>query len=261
MAETSWAQILVASLGGGITVKILDIAYQEVRTRFRRTETARKLVDQHLDPILKAADEIVSKLRSLAEEDFRSLHDIEGHTPDALAKEPKVLVLLYVFANFWARIELLRRDTIAVSLQQHPKGRLLKHFFDCLESRRVRLVERAVQRAIGETLIDPTTGAPRTVYFLDFAKRVRDPEVFVWYSPLCSTVVRFRHTRDRQRVLGYGAVLHALIDTLDPKHHVTGDRPGWANKLTKRTTRALQFRVFGRYLGFVRTRNKYVRGR
>lgn len=257
MEVPSWSQLVAAALGGGLTVKLLDIAYQEIRSRFSQRRTARKLVDDHLDPILKAADEIVGKLRSLAEEDFASLRRSAVRTEETVVADHKTLVLLYLFASFWARIELLKRDAIGGSLQKHPKGKLLKQFLDCIESRRVRLVDRGVQRAVGETLLDTVRTPASTIYFIEFADRVQDQRVWQWYRPLHRTVTRFQHTQDRQRVLQYGAVLHALIDTLDPKHDVTGQRPSWPNKLTRRTVRALQFRIFGRYLGFVRTKRKY----
>ena len=45
--------------------------YQEVRRGSERRRTARRFVDEHLDPVLKAADELVGKLRSLAMADFK----------------------------------------------------------------------------------------------------------------------------------------------------------------------------------------------
>ena len=257
MEVPSWSQLTVAALGGGLTVKLLDIAYQEIRSRFTQRRSARKLVDDHLDPILKAADEIVGKLRSLAEEDFASFRRKTAPTEMGIVADQKILILLYLFARLWARIELLKQDAIGGSLQKHPKGRLLKQFLDCIESRRVRLVDRGVQRAIGETLLDTARTPASPIYFIEFAERVQDQRVWQWYKPLHRIATRFQHTQDRQRVLQYGAVLHALIDTLDPKHDVTGQRPSWPNKLTRRTVRALQFRIFGRYLAFVRTRRKY----
>ena len=258
MDVSGWSQVGVAALGGGLTVKILDIAYQEVRAQFTRKQSARKLVDDHLDPILKAADELVGKLRSLAEEDFASLCHRSVQPRPAIGSDNKVLVFLYLFASFWARIELLKRDAIAVNMQEHPKGKLLKQFLDCIESRRVRLLDRGTQRAIGEVLIDRDKAPSSTMYFIEFAERMEDPKIWRWYTPLYAIATRLNHTYERQRVLQYGAVLHALVDTLDRRHHVTGKRPGWPNKLTKRTARDLQFRVFGRYLGFVREQRKYA---
>lgn len=214
----NWGHLLVTAFGGGLAVKLLDIGYHSLSARFSRKQSARTVVDHHLDPILKAADEIVGKIRSLAEEDFTSL--IRASAPPSEVPEYRVLVVLYLLASFWARIELLRRDAIGVSLQAHPKGRRLKQFMDCMESRRVRLVERAIQRAIGETLIDPKKSPGSTIFFVEFASRVREPSVWRWYGPLYAVITRMRHTQDRQRLLQYGAVVHALIDTLDPKHHV-----------------------------------------
>lgn len=256
MAAFDWSVLTTAAISGGLVVKLLDIGYQALRARFGHKRAARAIVDQHLDPILKAADEIVGKVRSLAEEDFTSLVRVPSSVG---AQDHKALVVLYLFASFWARIELLRRDAIGVSLQAHPKGRRLKQFLDCMESRRVRLVDRALQRAIGETLIDTSKSPATTIFFVDFARRIQQPRVWQWYEPLHNVVSRVRHTRERQRILQYGAVVHALIDTLDRKHHVTGGRPGWPNKLTQRSRRELQYRVFGRYLTFVRGKWKYVR--
>jgi hypothetical protein len=74
MADTGWLQIIGAALGGGfvggITLKILDIGYQEFQRRRTERVTASKFVDEHLDPLLKSADELNGKLRSLAESDF-----------------------------------------------------------------------------------------------------------------------------------------------------------------------------------------------
>lgn len=257
MQEINWNQIFLGALGGGLTVKFLEIAYQEVRSRLTRRGGARKLVDDHLDPILKSADEIVGKIRSLAEEDFASLRRIDVHIDSTPTHKP--LVLLYLFANFWARVELLKRDAIAANLQEHPKGKLLKQFLDCMESRRVRLVDRATQRAVGETLLDTSSAPIRMILFVEFADRIPEQRTWQWHRALYAILARSGHLYDRQRVLQYGAVLHALIDTLDPKHHVTRERPGWPNKLTKRTARALRYRVFGRYLRFVRNQAKYAR--
>jgi len=254
MSGLSWGDLLATAVGGGLSVKLLDIGYHALSARFGRRRSARAVVDLHLDPILKAADEIVGKMRSLAEEDFSSLIRLSRRDE---RPEYRVLVLLYLLANFWARIELLRRDAIGVSIQAHPTGKRLKQFMDCMESRRVRLVERAIQRAIGETLIDRDRDSANTILFVEFATRVKEPSVWRWYEPLHAVIGRMRHTRDRQRLLQYGAVIHALIDTLDPKHKVTGSRPGWPNKLSQRSRRVLRFAVFGKYLTFVSATGKY----
>jgi hypothetical protein len=58
--------------------------------------------------------------------------------------------------------------------------------------------------------------------------------------------------------LRYGVVLHAMIDTLDKKHYTTRSRPGYPNKLSRRSKRDLIGRVFGVYLREVKNTEKYV---
>jgi hypothetical protein len=77
--------------------------------------------------------------------------------------------------------------------------------------------------------------------------------------PLARFLSRTQHTTERQRLLQYGTVVHALIDTLDPEHLVTRNRPSMANKLSKRSWAALNYRVFRVYLEFVRNRQRYIK--
>ncbi len=81
-----------------------------------------------------------------------------------------------------------------------------------------------------------------------------------WIEPLATVFNRTQHTRDRQQLLQYGTVVHALIDTLDPKHVVTSERPSYPNKLTERTRKDLKYRVFGVYLKFVSRQISYLPG-
>ncbi len=257
MAETGWLHLLTAALGGGATVKVLDILYQEFRHRSERSRTAEQFVDEHLDPLLKAADELVGKLRSLAQSDFRELHDFE---PEITKLEsPDFGSFLFLFGRFWARVEILRREGLSVALGQDKRGKRLQNFLYCLESRRVRIVDRISQRAVGEVIVERRDGTLDTIAFVDFVKAFEtDAETRRWVSSLAKVLARTRHTHERQRLLQYGVVVHALIDTLDPKHLVTRSRPSYPNKLTRRSWRDLKYRVFGQYLPFVPNPGKYL---
>jgi len=48
-----------------------------------------------------------------------------------------------------------------------------------------------------------------------------------------------------------------MVDTLDSKHVVTRNTPGWSNKLTKKSRRELRHRIFDFYLRFVEAPEKY----
>src|ERR1700735_1346871 len=78
VAEISWLQLAGVALGSGLTVKILDIGYQETRRHFERAQTATRFVDEHLDPLLKASDELVGKLLAAGEAGFASLWSLDG---------------------------------------------------------------------------------------------------------------------------------------------------------------------------------------
>jgi hypothetical protein len=106
MADVGWLQLLAAALGGGLTVKLLDIIYQEFRRWSERARSAEQFVDKHLDPLLKAADELVGKLRSLAESDFKELHAIQAGNKALTSSD--LASVLFLFGRFWARIEIVR---------------------------------------------------------------------------------------------------------------------------------------------------------
>ena len=73
MPDVDLLRMLGAGFLGALFVKLLDIGYQEFRSRTERKRSARRFVDENLDPVLKAADEVVGKLRSLAGDDFKTL--------------------------------------------------------------------------------------------------------------------------------------------------------------------------------------------
>jgi hypothetical protein len=253
MGEIGWFQLLTAALGGGFVVKALDILYQEILRRIERSRSAKQFVDDHLDPILKAADELVGKLRSLAENDFQ---EIRGSSADlAKPSSPNFGSVLFLFALFWARIEIYRREGMSVATSNDQRGRRLNSFLDCLESRGARLVDRITQRAIGESML---AGDRSTKDYIKFVQTLEDDERSRrWLDPVAVVLTRTHHTSERQKLLQYGAIVHAMVDTLDPNHLVTRERPSYPNKLSRRSWRDLKYRVFGRYLPFVDS-HKYL---
>jgi hypothetical protein len=260
--SVSWGQLasLAVSGGfGGIVVKVLDYAYAEYRHRREASDTAQQIVDRHLDPILKAADELVGKLRSLALRDFQEIED-QPAPPRKLTRGSIDLTnLLFLFAQFWARVQILRSQSLDVNIGATKAGRSLKSFIQTLESRGVRVVERPLQRGMGESLVRRQGQALSCITYYEFVGRyLSNDDLGEWFRPLQDAVVQSRRTPHRQRLLVYGSVLLARIDTLDPQHLTTSDRAGWPNKLTKRSRRDLKFRVFEVYLPFVEAVEKYT---
>jgi len=253
----SWLSLFSAAFSGAVVAKTFEIIYTEVRRRADRKQSAAKFLDSHIDPLLKAADEVVGKLHSLATEDFKSL---TGRNLTLVKLDDNDFgSLLFLFARLWAHVEIIRQEGLSIALGTDPRGAQLQGFLSCLESRQVRIVDRIAQRAVGELLIKPSIGSPQIMGYVDFVRMVEGgEEARRWLTPLANSLLQTQHTRIRQQLLQYGIVVHALIDTLDPKHSVTKDRPSYPNKLSIRTKRGLHYRVFKIYLPFVPNRRKYI---
>jgi hypothetical protein len=254
----SWWHLVSAAVSGGTVVKLLDYVFAEYRRRREASANASQIVNRHLDPILKAADELVGRLRSLAQRDFLDFASIPDHS-DGLQANIELTNFLYLFGQFWARVQIFRREALFVNVSANRLGGRLKAFLETLEIRRVRAVDRPRQRGMGEALIQLQGGALSCLTYYEFVDRfLSDQQFRDWFRPLSEYALRTAHTRERQQILIYGAVLHAMIDTIDPKHLLTRDRPGWPNKLTKKSRRELRFRTFKIYLPFVREVGKYA---
>jgi hypothetical protein len=240
-----------------LTQRLFGSLFSELRARWQSSVAARRIIDTQLDPLLKAADELQGKLRSLAEEDFREFCAL----PNPIVEQKDLINLcstLYLFAQFWGRLEILRRESFHADLAQNKKGEILLRFLRSLESRRVRLVDRAWQRAIGECVI-VATDKTGVVQFKKFVEQFESEErLRQWLQPLEKILRDCKLPRERQRVLQYGVVVHALIDTLDPKHLTTRERPAYPNKLSEQAKREIVRRVFGVYLPDVKNTAKYV---
>ena len=206
---------------------------------------------------MKAAGELVGKLRSMGGNDFRTLRK-RGAVAKGSVGYRDYIGLLYLLARFWASLEVFRRGGLSVSIAEDDRGEKLGHFIDCMESRRLRLVDRLSQRAVAELVLrgDEDGGM---VAFIDFVRLFEsDEETQRWVEPLATILDRMQHTSARQRLLQYGVVVHAMVDTLDPGHKVSRDRPSYPHKLSKRTRGNLKYRVFGVYLKFVSGVDKYL---
>lgn len=257
---SNWLDLFGAALSGGAVVKLIDYLYSEYRRKSEESRSVKKLVSRHLDPILKAADELVGKIASLAREDFREFRH-SSSTEDGTLKGQIILTnILFLIAQFWARIQLLRLESLYADLARETTGRRIATFLAALEANRTRLVDRAWQRGIGESLITYRGDKAELLTYYEFVELYSKNKDFrAWFAPLSTLLQQTSHTRYRQRILVYGAILHAFIDTLDPKHLVVRTIPAWPNKLSRRSRRELEYRVFKVYLPFTKERQKYCR--
>jgi hypothetical protein len=251
MAEQSWWSLFAAAFGGASSVAVLEFLYKEIKQWRQDRRDHSRNVDVSLEPLLRAADELAGKLRSLGERDFLPMRGRSAYSLD----QTDVASVIFLFVQFWAEVEIVRFNGLSAEIARSERGRQTKQFLVCLQSTRVRLIDRISQRALGESaLLDG-----RVMNFVEFVRRVDGDHLSKrWLSPLADVLAGLDDSANRQRMLQYMVVVHALIDTLDPGHVITRNRPGLANKLNKASRKALQYRVFGVYLKFVSLPSKYI---
>ncbi len=257
--EGTGLSLFIAALSGGLIAKLIDYPVAWIKSKRSEKKSAKALVDAHLDPLLKAADAIVGKTTSLAERDF-SLQDPADKliSPNVLSQD--LIGLAYLYARFWGRIEILAEESLGVSLASDKRGEKLQRFIACLGSQQIRLVNRTHQNAIGEITTELSfKGGRRTIGLVEFGRKIaEDGSAGAWCKPLVQILTDIRIKATRQRLLVYGVVVHALVDTLDPNHECTHPRPSYANKLSKSAKQEIEHLVFGEYLNEVDAVNKYT---
>ena len=251
MDNQSWWSLFAAAFSGAGSFAIIELIYKELKDwRGRRREHAR-LVEISLEPLLRAADELAGKLRSLAEQDFLPIRAKQVFSMD----DTEIASIVYLFVQFWAEVEIVRFNGLSVEIARSDKGKQTQAFFVCLQSRKLRLIDRISQRALGEAALI----SGRSMNFVEFVRSAGvDPLTARWLAPILKILANLNEPETRQRMLQYFVVIHALIDTLDKDHAITRNRPGTPNKLNKNSRKSLNYRVFGVYLKFVEDRVKYI---
>ena len=91
---------------------------------------------------------------------------------------------VYLFAQFWSHLQILRGEALYTNLRAAKEGLWLQGFMDTLESSKIRLVERARQRGIGEAMIAADRQRPITLY--EFLERFGDRQgrLREWLAPM-----------------------------------------------------------------------------
>ena len=111
----------------------------------------------------------------------------------------------------------------------------------------------------GESLIATEGGQNRLKTLYEFTVEYKNSEtgILELFKPLRDLLENTGPKYNRQRILQFGIIIHALIDHFDPKHKVIRKRDSYANKLTDKTRKSLQNRIFKHYIPFVMHHNKY----
>jgi hypothetical protein len=249
----NWLQLFTAALSGGSIVKVFDFLYSEFSRQRENKDTAQKVVARHIDPILKSADQLLGHLISLSEKDLKPMYDKKENN------RIELFYTLYLFAHFWACLLILQKDSIHVNLTNRKEGRYLLKFISTLTAKRNRLLTRAEQQVIGESLLIDNGEGLTIKSFFNFLQNYTEENsaIKVWFDPLLILLTSTENKSIRQKVLLYGVILHALVDNLDSKHSFIRDRKSYPNKLSQKTRNDIKNRIFSVYLPEVENHEKY----
>lgn len=132
-------------------------------------------------------------------------------------------------------------------------------FISTLNARKNRLLTRAEQQLIGESLILENGQKLTVKSFFDFSKSYADEKstLRLCFKPLLELLASTENKRARQNTLLYGVILHAMVDNLDAKHAFIRDRKSYPNKLSRQTRNDVINRLFKVYLPEIKNGEKY----
>jgi hypothetical protein len=245
---------IIAALLGGLVVKLLDIGYSEYKLRSQKDKNSREHTLKNISPVLRSGDHLISKIKKLADEDFKS---VVLKANGLLTAD--TLEVLYLLAHFYACLFLLMHKIDLMSQVTKDDAKNILTFLDLFENKKIRLIERLNQQAISQILMKREKDGYEMMSFPEFVEELEKKDSLErWISPLKELVLRLNHTKERQLLLKHGVLVHVFIDHFDPQHQATRDRPSYPNKLSERTRKDLVFRIFKIYLPFVHNTAKYT---
>lgn len=252
---------VAALVSGGFIWELIKYSLPDLKKYFSARIQANKLLNSHIDPILKSSNELYGKLTSLAKEDFATF--IKQSSDKDEAVRINKIYIYYLFAQFWARLELLKIQSDFISLSRTKKGRHLLSFITTYEARKNRILDRSIQRLIGESLLVETSKGYRILTLHEFTTRISEGDVKIISSVryLDKSLHNTSDKNHRQKVLIFGVIICALIDYFDGEHHVVRRREIYVNKLTNESRQKIEKRIMGHYLVFLSNKSKYYRER
>jgi len=248
-----WIKGIFGLIGVGAIWELFKFLYPDLRKIIGNKGQAKLILYRHINPVLKSADELLGKIHSLARNDFKSLR-IENER-----KEHDLIYIVYLFANFWGRLMILKLESDYTALSQIEKGRELLKFVTTYEARKNRIIDRSLQRTFGESLIIYVGEKHRLKTLYEFTKDYKNESSGIkeLFKPMRDLLENTGPIEVRQKILQFGIIIHALIDHFDQKHKIIRERKPYENKLNAKTKSSLQNRVFRHYLPFVLYHNKY----
>lgn len=242
---------------GGAVWEGFKFIYPEIQRSFESRRVANDSFYKNLDPILKSASELFGKLESLAKEDFSTFtNPAYSNSADAIQNRKYVY---YLFSQFFAQLEHLRLESQYTSLSKIKKGNQLLRFIETFESRKFRILDRSVQRIIGECLITQKEQKFRVMTLNDFIIQYEDinSNLYKRVQNLEAALLSVRNNEKKQSILKFGVLVAALIDHFDPEYKTVRRRKIYLNKLTLKSKKTIKTVLLEHYLPFLKDKTRY----
>jgi len=252
-----WLKSVVGLITGGVLWEAIKFFYPSINQRLKNYQDGKKAFYSGLNPILKASDELYGKIYSLAKEDFATfVNPAHSYSED---NDHNKKYVIYLFAQFWAQLEFIRLKSQYTSLTELKKGKQLINYIEIIESRHFRILDRSLQRVIGELLIENAPTGFRVMSLNQFIKQFddHDSEVYKWASKIEDKLNNTSDKKIRQRILVFGVIVASLIDHLDPKHQIIHPNNIYKNKLNSTSKNIIRGNLFRHFLKFVKNKEKY----
>ncbi|MGV1012940.1 MAG: hypothetical protein ACOYBS_10870 [Flavobacterium sp.] len=248
---------IIALVTGGALWEAFKFFYPDLIRPVTLRIAAKKTFYENLDPILKSASELYGKLESLAKEDFSTFINPKNSNSQNPGHNSKYI--FYLFAQFWAQLEYLRLESQYNSLSKINKGKQLLRFIETIESRKYRLLDRSIQRIIGECLISKDNQKFRVMTLKEFLEELDRPETSLskWIKELELNLLSVKDKEHRQLVLRFGVIIAMLIDHFDPNYNTVRRRDIYLNKLSVKSKKNIKNHLTYHYLSFLDRKDKY----
>jgi hypothetical protein len=225
-----WLKIIVPLLISTIGA-IVSVALSRRAAREERLSAAEGLVRKFREPLLQAAFNLQTRIYNMVKLEFFETFLGAGSTDSE--KEYTVFNTMYVFAQYFCWVEILRREAQFIDPRSDQKNRafmlgLVAVSETFLDSRNIQekcfRIFRGEQRALGEIMMVPTggstPGAPRweCLGYASFVRALEDEQMMRWFQRLKEDIVKFAENPAgcdaRLRLIQRR--LMDLIDVLDP---------------------------------------------
>lgn len=202
--------------------KLKDDLQQKKESR-QKTEKAEEVLAKYREPLLLAAFELQSRCYNIARGNVLKDFHANGNERE---REYTVQNTCYVFAQYLAWTEIIRREVQFLNLGETDSNRKLNSLQDNIRSvmlndkfGKVCRIFRGEQRAIGELMITTKGSDSFCMGYAEFAGK-KETEFLHWFEPLRQSVneLAIDISSGQTRLVQLQNALVDLIDYLDPNH-------------------------------------------